>query len=268
MERLTLHFPNEDGPRMLCCRLLQPNEQHSAVPMTQEQLSEVFSGSRRSDEAPHDEAPHDEAQDEDSEHSCHELAEENDQEIEAMNVIPQEEPPAHDGEMPELAEPSNTAPHTLDRFVPAADPMVEFVAAFDATAKNDWDDEALYQVDEELCYEPASKSEGTVAPSSPVVMSEDAGSSKDKFQGQSQGLGKTPTTIRSMLPPGAGVKLQHKLPATPGRCPGWQAWADAIQPSRWFSYTCPHAVGRFQDREAALQAAMAWLWEEYEKSKS
>ena len=264
-EQLTLQIPEEEAPRQLFCKLLEPGENETAEAMTAEQLSEIFVGSKS--QAP---AAPQENEEGDAE-SLHDPEEENDQELEAVNLFGADPPQPGDGDLgdnlfygPEEADLTGNMDTLEHGELPhGGDAIVAIAQAF----AEDTDD---YEVDEEFMFEPASAH--VPAPLSPGPQSESAGSARDKFVGQTAGLGKTPADIRAMLPPTTGVKIQHKSPHTAGRCSGWQAWIHADQPSRWFSYSNLSSdvpsVGHYGTREDALKAAMDWLWMEYEKERA
>ncbi len=257
MEQLTLHIHGEDEPRALECRYLQPDEETSHEPMTQEQLSEIFVGSGRNGAVSEEE---DVEEDNQNDAEDLEVLPEN---VEAINLIPDALVDVGDGELPEDPHDTGALGDDDDGF--GKDVLADFVhqtndpmsAVIAANHTEQGLDE--YVIDEEITYEPVSSH--MPAPSSPGPMSENAGSSTDVLAGHSQGLGITPASIRSMLPSTPGCKIQHKTSKTPGRCSGWQAWVSNQQPSRWFSYNSNESIGNHATSQDALQEALRWLWD-------
>ena len=158
MEKLTLQIPKEDGPRTLECRLLEPGESRQSEPMTPEQLKDIFVGTSRANNAEVDEAA-------EEVESVPDLDDINDQQIEAMNLFPEDPVQPGDGDVAdgetglafgdvaetqlvELDELESQVPDGL--FGPATDAIAEITAAF---ADEDLDD---YVVVEELQYEPSA----------------------------------------------------------------------------------------------------------------
>ena len=131
--------------------------------------------------------------------------------------------------------------------VPAAmlEPDGEDPASLDADLSDSW-----FSDEEVLEYQVTSK--GASPPREDAVYSSEAASSSGRWP---KGHFATPDDIRRMIPPGS--KIQHRRAKSESHCSGWQAWPELQQASRFFSYG---KNGNYNDRENALEAAVAFCW--------
>ncbi len=228
MANLTLQVDGEEAPRLLHCKLLEPNQDDGDHPMTAEELKNLFTQPGAADQA---EDAVSETSGEDMEDN-----EMNDALVEAENLMPVQPIHLGDGDLEVLED------------MPSI-PMPDFPQAPVVDVGKDYiiEDEE-YKIIEEIEYQPQSKASSVVVEDGPPVLSSTASSST--------GLNATPLEVRHSVPPGA--KLQRKLASSSGRCDGWQAWPHTGLSSKWFSYG---DSGRYATSETALEAALAWLWD-------
>eukprot|EP00435_Cladocopium_sp_Y103_P068264 s810_g31.t1 len=231
-ENLTLSFPEEEQPRALQCYLLEPGEGQNADAMTPQELKDIFGDWKQA-------KPEADESGEEQEPDCDE---ENPALMEAQNLIPPVANDAGDGLVDvsggEVVVEQNDLPCHLIR----EGKLGEFI-------EHSPPDEEGFTVDEELV--PTPKIAQPADDEGPFLSSAPSSSSK--------GLNVTPDSARCMLPVRTGVKIQHRTCKNGSSSCGWQAWIEPTMPSRWFSYGPP--AGRYTDRNAALNAAVQWLWE-------
>ena len=215
MQNLTLHVRGEDHARVLQCKVLEPDEKQEHQPLSLEELKEIFDNGACVEEE-EDEGEGGDAGNEDAN-------------IEAENLEPEEAPAFHDEVEPDM--PYNPPPEDED------------IEALDAEG---------YDLVEEVLWEaPMSTGRSPIPQEADAIVSSTASSSK--------GLNATPADIRQSVP--AGAKLQHKRAKLEGRCSGWQAWpagssSDGPQ-SKWFSYG---VGGQFASSDEARDQAIKWTW--------
>lgn len=243
-EKLTLEIPGEERARCLECRLLQPGEEEDARVMTAAEIADVFKGAGTCSNPDADAADAD-AEGSQAEDADMEVPDEDPVAMEAMNMLPAEiqELPG-DGEMVEPDEVGAAEAHAEEECGIAAERLLK--EALDA-------DDEEWHVDEELVYQPCPKGQLPLEPGSSTA-------SSSTSRPSAVGLHVTPLAARAMLPAAAGVKIQHKIPNLGLASPGWQAWISPSLPSRWFAYG---GGASYSSKEAALEAAIAWVWEHH-----
>lgn len=189
--------PEEDGPRILQCKLLEPGEGQDDRPMTLEEIKQIF-GTELPKAAGQNPEPEESAESDLSD--C--FDEENPVLVEAENMIPEIPFNLGEGDWDDL-------PHQLGDVPEVPHDLVN--------------EDEEYVVEEEIVYEPPSKNS---VPEEEPEFSSAASSSK--------GLNCTPSQARHSIPPTS--KIQRKKAAIEGRCNGFQAWPYPGAVSRWFSY--------------------------------
>ena len=228
MANLTLQVDTEEAPRLLHCKLLEPDQDDADRPMTTQELKDLFL----------EPGVPDQAEDAVSETSGEDMVdnEMNDALVEAENMMPVQPMHLGDGDL-EVVDDMPSIPLPDFPQAPVVDVGKDYII-----------EDEEYKIIEEIEYQPQSKGSSFVVDDGPPAVSSTATSST--------GLNATPLEVRHSIPPGA--KLQRKMANSSGRCHGWQAWPKTGLASKWFSYG---ASGRYTTSESALEAALAWLWE-------
>lgn len=230
---LTLQFPSEANARQLTCQLLQPNEQDLIEALDAAEVQRLFGPDANGDgdlppsDAENYEPPEDDAN------------------IEAENLV-QPDAQGDDaneeaGEISEADAMDDAAPGEPDDDL-HRDPMEVPYNYHELNAED-------FDVVEELVYEAPSKSPAPAE--APFVVSSTSSSSR--------GLNVTPMHVRSLLPPSSSAKIQLRISKRESVASGWQAWSAPLSPSKWFSFG---PSGQYVDQEKALNAAIAWLWDQ------
>ena len=223
---LTLQIPGENVPRRLDCHYLDPEQDIESRGMNAEELHALFDVSGEQEEGA-------DPQHEDLEEN---LDEENPEQMEAQNLIPPIANDAGDG----LIDIGEGGIMEVDE------------VAMPAMSELDEPLEEEYVIDEEIVWSPPPKHQ-YLPDEGPPLLSSTASSSKASAEGSFV----TPEHVRAMIPARVGAKIQHRTYKS-GSSAGWQAWISPSTPSRWFSYgalSSAHAT-----KQAALDAAIAWLW--------
>lgn len=247
MENLTLTFPTETEPRRLTCKSLAAGEADDHASLSPDDIAKLLSSGH---------IPHRNQVDDDEEsNKPEEEAEQNEGDaafMEAENIIP---PIANDPGDGVLGELEIAVQKGQDLHMPEIEEAVEQPIVH-VTPPPDLDDE-MFINEEEMCYEPTSSAHHPLPEENPVYSSTAASSS-----GSAVGLNMTDWSVRAMLPPSPGVKIQHRKSKSLTASSGYQAWTSPSLPSRWFSYGLK---GQYADQNQALQAAVDWVWKEYGK---
>lgn len=249
MENLTLTFPTETEPRCLTCKLVAAGEVDDSPVLSPDDIAKLL----ESGHVPH----RNQVDDDEESNNQEEEADQNEGDaafMEAENIIP---PIANDPGDGVLGELEIAVQKGQDLHMPEIEQAVEQPSVHGTPP--DLDDE-MFINEEELCYEPTSSAHHPLPDEDPVYSSS-AASSKG-LQVSAVGLNMTPWSVRSMLPPSPGVKIQHRKSKSQTASSGYQAWTAPSLPSRWFSYG---PKGQYSDENHALQAAVDWVWKEYGK---
>eukprot|EP00438_Fugacium_kawagutii_P023059 Skav217735 [mRNA] locus=scaffold906:27648:28421:+ [translate_table: standard] len=254
MEDLKLHLPEEELPRQLQCKLLQPEESDENLPMTSDQIAELFTIQPGKDKA---------AEDLNDEVDGASDIEADGAEQEAENLLPDHL--VHPGDGGDCDEDGDLfgdvgMGETLDLEVTAAEEIPGVPALPPQVQLGD--DPVLAMLGETYSDGEVMEYEKGMFEGTPLdgdmggQVSSTASSSKGNDG--TYGLNVTPADVRSRLPMVPGVKIQHHRAVSGTRSSGWQAWPGELLPSRFFSYG-PN--GSYSDSAAAMEAALCFCWD-------